>query len=210
MSTAFRTGVVLKSEKDQPNGYAGLNADAELVGRIILRQDTAVGLAAVVPDLGETVYETDTKLFKIGDGVTACASLASVNKLTARYAVTIPTGNPNYASAPLLQLPAVEQSCVTIGTSGVWQGSPMAPIWLPLATAAGWRVSVSIGLGFEYGAGLPLISVPNINAQIMFPGGTTGPYVALPDPIVPGWFIELESINFFGAFCWMWKLDVRP
>ncbi|WIA99758.1 hypothetical protein [Curtobacterium sp. MCBA15_012] len=43
--------------------------------QIFIRRDTAAGLAPVVPADGEPVYEKDTKLQRIGDGVTPVAEL---------------------------------------------------------------------------------------------------------------------------------------
>jgi hypothetical protein len=59
------------SEKNQPNGYAGLNADGKLEGPIILTADTAANLAGVTLSQGEIALETDLERLLAGDGSTA-------------------------------------------------------------------------------------------------------------------------------------------
>lgn len=67
-----------REEKDQPDGYPGLDASGNLVTTIIHRQGTAAELAAVVLAAGEWGYATDTGKIAMGDGATAFASLDSV------------------------------------------------------------------------------------------------------------------------------------
>jgi hypothetical protein len=64
------------SEKNQANGYLGLDSAGDAVGTFIPRIGTAAALASIVPQSGEIVYETDTTAIKVGDGATACSSLA--------------------------------------------------------------------------------------------------------------------------------------
>ena len=50
---------------------------------IIPLQGTAASLVSVVPASGQTVYETDTKYVKVGDGTTAVGALNPTNLWTA-------------------------------------------------------------------------------------------------------------------------------
>jgi len=58
------------------------NAAGEFEAVIVHRNDTAANLASIVPSEGEVVYETDTKLAKVGDGVTQTQNLAEFAKGT--------------------------------------------------------------------------------------------------------------------------------
>lgn len=60
------------SEKDEPEGYAGLDEDGNLaVNQILIRSETASDLSAIVLEEGELAYTTDTKVIYVGDGSTA-------------------------------------------------------------------------------------------------------------------------------------------
>lgn len=53
------SGKQATSEKNQPNGYAGLDANGDLVGNIIPRTDTLANLLTVVGTAGELASATD-------------------------------------------------------------------------------------------------------------------------------------------------------
>src|SRR5690606_32791292 len=63
---------VRESQRNQPNGFAGLDADGDLVIKaVILRHMTFAELMdGTVPEAGEPVYCTDTREIFIGDGGT--------------------------------------------------------------------------------------------------------------------------------------------
>ena len=59
------------TNKDQPNGYPGLNEDGDLVGIIIPRRGTTAEIDTIVLDAGELATTSDTNTFRIGDGLTS-------------------------------------------------------------------------------------------------------------------------------------------
>lgn len=61
------SGFEMKSNKDQPSGYAGLNGDGNIVGPIILRTGTASGIDAITLPSGELAICTDTLELRIGN-----------------------------------------------------------------------------------------------------------------------------------------------
>lgn len=65
------TGAQPISEKDQPDGYPGLNVVGELEGPISLRKDTAANLAGVTLSSGKIAFETDLERLLAGDGSAA-------------------------------------------------------------------------------------------------------------------------------------------
>jgi hypothetical protein len=77
------------ANKNQPNGYAGVDSDGDLVGIVIFRNDTYTNLATFVPAAGQPVYATDTKQVSVGDGTTAFASLTNIG--SPPNSLTIPT-----------------------------------------------------------------------------------------------------------------------
>lgn len=70
-------GYQLLSEKDQPSGYPGLDANGAITGTIIHRKGTESELSTVVLSAGEWGYATDTGKTAIGDGSTTFANLGS-------------------------------------------------------------------------------------------------------------------------------------
>ncbi len=58
------------ANKNQPNGYPGLDANGNLTGTIILRNGTGAEIDPIVLLAGEAVYCTDTREIRIGDGQT--------------------------------------------------------------------------------------------------------------------------------------------
>ena len=63
------TGYEKQSNKDQPSGYAGLDASGNLLATsIIPRAGTATGIDVIVLDNGEIATTTDTHKIRIGDG----------------------------------------------------------------------------------------------------------------------------------------------
>jgi hypothetical protein len=69
--TAESLGAEQTANKDQPNGYPGLDGDGNIVGPVVVRLETAADLSAIVLDDGELAKTTDTDKFYIGDGTTA-------------------------------------------------------------------------------------------------------------------------------------------
>jgi trimeric autotransporter adhesin len=70
-----------QNNKDVANGYAGLDSNGDVVGTIVLRQDTAAGLASVILAQGQPGYATDTGKFAIGDGSTTFGNLTGISGL---------------------------------------------------------------------------------------------------------------------------------
>jgi hypothetical protein len=68
--TAESLGAEQTANKDQPNGYPGLDANGEFIGQLIARLETAAAMAGVTLDAGEFGFTTDTEELYIGDGVT--------------------------------------------------------------------------------------------------------------------------------------------
>ena len=58
-------------ERNEANGFAGLDASGDLVGTIIPRQDTAANIDAITLAEGELATTSDTNEIRVGDGVTA-------------------------------------------------------------------------------------------------------------------------------------------
>ena len=52
------------------NGIPVLDGSGDLVGPIILHQDTAAAINAIQLPAGQMAYTTDTKTLRIGDGTT--------------------------------------------------------------------------------------------------------------------------------------------
>lgn len=61
----------LLANKNQPNGYAGLDANGQLVGTFIGRYDTQANINAIIPSTGELVTTSDTKELRVGDSTTS-------------------------------------------------------------------------------------------------------------------------------------------
>ncbi len=57
--------------KGQPNGYVGIDANGVAGAIIIIRYGTAAAIEALVLDVGELAWKTDTEELVIGDDVTA-------------------------------------------------------------------------------------------------------------------------------------------
>ena len=78
--TTTSNGFVLNSAK---TFYVGnevlIDALGTLTATVLPLQDTASNLSGIVPLSGELVYETDTKLARIGDGITNVSSLFPLN-----------------------------------------------------------------------------------------------------------------------------------
>lgn len=62
--------VVRESSRNQPNGFAGLSAEGEIVGPVIGRQVTYSQLTSITPASGEVVSTSDTFDIAVGDGAT--------------------------------------------------------------------------------------------------------------------------------------------
>ena len=74
VSSAIQTqlaGTEKTANKNQPYGYAGLDANGDLVGTLIPRSGTAAEIGQIVLLAGEVAYCTDTGQIRIGDGTTA-------------------------------------------------------------------------------------------------------------------------------------------
>lgn len=82
--------------------------------QIQLRRDTAADWTTNDTTLsdGELGYETDTRLFKIGDGVTAWTSLAYITMLPLFSQAAAPSPNPGVA--------CIWYEPATGGTAGKW------------------------------------------------------------------------------------------
>jgi hypothetical protein len=65
-----------QDHKNATSGYAGLDSNGDLVGTIILRQDTASNLSSVVLATGQEGYATDTGKLVVGDNATTFPNLA--------------------------------------------------------------------------------------------------------------------------------------
>jgi hypothetical protein len=63
--------VEVTSNKNMPNGYAGLDENGDLVGIFIPRYDTESNLSSVVLEAGELASTSDTHTLFQGDGATA-------------------------------------------------------------------------------------------------------------------------------------------
>lgn len=81
-------------DKDQPNGYIGLDADGNLSGIFIPRTDTLVNLQQIVLEDGEIGIASDTHAIYVGDGTTpggvgvlASIADADISDETAGYKV---------------------------------------------------------------------------------------------------------------------------
>lgn len=72
----------------------------QLTAQILIRRDTAANLASVVPAQSEPVYETDTQLLKIGDGITPTPSLPAVSAGTSGGSASIPYDAPTETYKP--------------------------------------------------------------------------------------------------------------
>jgi hypothetical protein len=118
------------SEKNQANGYPGLDSSGDLVGTFIPRTGTAAALAAIVPSAGELVSESDTAYLKLGDGSTTVASLnpvglnvlpRSANATLYRYVGTADLG---LSASTVVEVdlntllpPASFQACIAVDAS---------------------------------------------------------------------------------------------
>jgi hypothetical protein len=85
------SGYEKQSNKDQPSGYAGLDASGNLLATsIIPRAGTATGINAIVLDNGEIATTSDTHKIRIGDGSRAGGWEIGGTTI---YRVTIPSGD---------------------------------------------------------------------------------------------------------------------
>ncbi len=63
--------LVLESERNQPNGFLGLDAAGNIYGTITHRQGTAAEINAIILASGEMAWVTDWRELRIGNGTTA-------------------------------------------------------------------------------------------------------------------------------------------
>ena len=64
------SGAEQTENKDQPDGYAGIDADGNILAAIIPRRETAADLALIVLADGELATTSDTNELRVGDGAT--------------------------------------------------------------------------------------------------------------------------------------------
>jgi hypothetical protein len=67
--------------KNAANGYAGLDSSGNLVGPIVIYEDTAANLATLVPLAGQQMFATDSQKLVVGDGATTFANLSNLSSL---------------------------------------------------------------------------------------------------------------------------------
>jgi hypothetical protein len=69
--TSVIGGIIRERQRNQPNGFAGLDANGDLLGTLVNRSMLYSELIdGVIPEVGEIVYCTDTRDIHIGDGLT--------------------------------------------------------------------------------------------------------------------------------------------
>ena len=91
------------------NNPAVLNSSGQLVGTILLRQDTAANLATTVPDPGQQAWATDTFKLVTGDGVNTFNNLAGI-------ATSGTTGSTlAFSAASINAFPTASQSALGTG-----------------------------------------------------------------------------------------------
>lgn len=97
----YNPGLAELGERNQPNGYVGINSDGLIVGTFTHRVGTAAEIAAITLAAGELAFTTDTLETRRGDGVTAGGIwLASKAQFAAASNVTtIDSVGPNDAAA---------------------------------------------------------------------------------------------------------------
>ena len=74
-------GVILESQRNQPNGFAGLDAAGDLVGNLIPRKDTLANLLTVVGSEGELASATDTAAIVKFNGISTPGDVFYANPM---------------------------------------------------------------------------------------------------------------------------------
>jgi hypothetical protein len=116
------------SEKDQPNGYPGLDASGQLVGPIITRTGTLAQLDALTLDAGELAVATDLPILRVGDGSVSGGHDAG---LGSQWAVVCrPVGLPT-ANATALRAAYTYAASLTPGGSALSASNRAAVLVLP-------------------------------------------------------------------------------
>lgn len=67
---SFRNNLYI-GNRNEANGYVGIDGSGDVLGTFAQRRDTAANIASIVLKSGELAFTTDTKETFIGDGVTA-------------------------------------------------------------------------------------------------------------------------------------------
>lgn len=71
MAGSVLGGTVRERQRNQPNGFAGLDSNGDLLGTLVNRSMTYDELMnGEIPEAGELVYCTDTRDLHVGDGST--------------------------------------------------------------------------------------------------------------------------------------------
>jgi hypothetical protein len=134
--TTINGGTIeIQGNKNQPNGYPGLDSSGDLVGRIIVRYDTYSNLSSILLSAGELAIASDTGILYRGDGVTMPGKAIGGGQLTTitstAYGSTFAPITHNGADVVLLDLSATDtnglvgfvQSATDIGMqAGVYTG----------------------------------------------------------------------------------------
>lgn len=82
---AVVAGAVQESTRNQPNGFAGLDAQSTINALVKVRFLTAAEANAIVPAAGELIVTSDTKELRFGDGVSYGGYSASLSGTSCLY-----------------------------------------------------------------------------------------------------------------------------
>ncbi len=122
--TTTSNGFVLNSNK---TFYVGnevfIDSEGNINASVLPLQDTSTNLSAVVPESGERIYETDTGLTKVGNGLTATGNLmpfalGTINSSTQYYV-------PFYASTTGRTLSGTSSIIVKNEKIGIGNSNPV-------------------------------------------------------------------------------------
>ncbi|MGB7157113.1 MAG: hypothetical protein WBD40_03540 [Tepidisphaeraceae bacterium] len=152
-----------RSEKDQPNGYPGLNGDGDLVGTFIPRKGTQAETDGIVLGEGEIALITNgRKSLRFGDGITAGGQadvlLVNLNAIASEGVAGITHSHPDTIIATFTASDAFGYTVEVVDlTPGVRIGQQITLVCaLRIADVSSETASLTCSLGSLLFAGMQL------------------------------------------------------
>jgi hypothetical protein len=169
--------VLTANQVNAANGVAGLDASGNLVGPILLYNNTAAQLNTLVPQNGQAMYSTDTHQLGIGDGTTTWAGLP-------HFFPPVNEPRTTELSAALVAAGIIQSGTTPLQLDlGVGNGSSNPFSVVQTDEVIGQTINSYTGVGSE---------PPNtVGIMGLFGITTNPPYMAFFDPLAtgPAWAI---------------------
>jgi hypothetical protein len=87
-SGSLPPGIEMQANKNQPNGYPGLDAQGNMTGTLIVRYDLAANIDQLVLEAGEMAVTSDTNEIRVGNGIALGGVVNNPNNSQQCIAVT--------------------------------------------------------------------------------------------------------------------------